>query len=108
MEISSDKLSSILARINKEPKVSTLQKSLQDWNEFKQDEEIEDELEIQNKSKNSYGFVRLIRSTVNVNGINKFLKFRYLDRKAFLERTDLREFEIEKNLRNAKRLKKSS
>jgi hypothetical protein len=48
-----DRLSSILARINKEPKISTLQKSLQDWNEFKKSEEIEEELEIQNKGKNS-------------------------------------------------------
>jgi len=49
-----DRLSSILARINKEPKISTLQKSLQDWDEFKKKEEIEEELEQQNKSKNSY------------------------------------------------------
>jgi len=48
-----DRLSSILARINKEPKISTLQKSLQDWNEFKKSEEIEEELETQNKGKNS-------------------------------------------------------
>lgn len=78
-----DRLTSILSKINKEPKISTLQKSLMDWNEFKQSENIEEELDIQNRGKNSY-----------------------LERKAFLERTDHREFEIERDLRN-KKMKKS-
>lgn len=80
---SSDKLTSILAKINKEPKIGTLEKSLLDWNEFKQSEGIEEDLEIQTKSKNSY-----------------------LDKKAFLERSDIREYEIERDLRNQKKLKK--
>jgi hypothetical protein len=60
----------------KKPKISTLQKSIIDWNNFKKDEGIEDELKQHNKSKNTF-----------------------IERQAFLQRTDLRQFEIEKEVR---------
>jgi hypothetical protein len=60
----------------KKPKISTLQKSIIDWNNFKKDEGIEDELNQHNKSKNTF-----------------------IERQAFLQRTDVRQFEIEKEVR---------
>uniref|UniRef100_T1JN00 Craniofacial development protein 1 n=1 Tax=Strigamia maritima TaxID=126957 RepID=T1JN00_STRMM len=70
-------LGSILGKIsNKGTKLSTLDKSKLDWNEFKAEEGIEEELSFHNKGKNGY-----------------------LERQAFLLRTDFRQFEIEKELR---------
>jgi len=53
-----------------------LEKSKLDWQDFKQKEGIEEDLKTFNQGK--HGF---------------------LERKSFLERTDLKQFEIEKNLR---------
>jgi len=69
-------LSSILDRLDKRPKMSTLVKSKLDWDTFKSAEGIDDDLKIHNRGKEGY-----------------------LERQAFLERTDHRQFEIERNLR---------
>jgi len=69
-------LSSILDRLDKRPKMSTLVKSKLDWDTFKSAEGIDDDLKIHNRGKDGY-----------------------LERQAFLERTDHRQFEIERNLR---------
>ncbi|XP_074644772.1 craniofacial development protein 1-like [Tubulanus polymorphus] len=73
-------LGSVLGKISKKPKISTLNKSKLDWDSFKEKEGISEELQTHNRGKEGY-----------------------LERKAFLERTDLRQFEIEKNLRLNKR-----
>ena len=52
------------------------EKSKLDWETFKADEGIEEELQIHNRGKDGF-----------------------IERKQFLERTDLRQFEIEKSLR---------
>lgn len=69
-------LGGILDKINKKPKMGTLEKSKLDWDTFKKKEGIEEELTIHNRGKQSY-----------------------IERQNFLQRTDLRQFEIEKNLR---------
>jgi len=61
---------------HKKPKLSTLEKSKMDWSQFKEKEGIHDELNQHLKSKNSF-----------------------LDKQAFLQRTDLRQFEKEKEVR---------
>ena len=69
-------LSSLLGQLKK-PKMSTLTKSLHDWNKFKESQNLDEELSQNLRSKNSY-----------------------LERQAFLTRTDLREFENEKAIRD--------
>ncbi|KPM08667.1 chromatin regulator yeti-like protein [Sarcoptes scabiei] len=61
----------------KKPKMNILTKSLHDWNDFKASNSIEEELDQHNRSRGSY-----------------------LERQAFLMRTDLREFEQEKSMRD--------
>ncbi|XP_014243170.1 craniofacial development protein 1 [Cimex lectularius] len=73
-------IASILGQLGKKGKLSTLEKSKLDWDRFKKDEGIDEDLEMYNKGKNGY-----------------------LERQDFLQRTDLRQFEIEKNMREAKR-----
>lgn len=70
-------LSSIAGALSgKKQKLSTLEKSKLDWDSFKKDECIEEELKTFNQGK--HGF---------------------LERKAFLERADVKQFEIERNFR---------
>lgn len=69
-------LSSLLGQLGKKSKISTLEKSKLDWQNFKQNEGISEEIETFNKGKDGY-----------------------LERQDFLQRTDLRRFEIEKQLR---------
>ncbi|CAM4582856.1 unnamed protein product [Leuciscus chuanchicus] len=70
-------MGSILNRIgNKKQKMSTLEKSKMDWDAFKTEEGIADELAIHNRGKEGY-----------------------VERKNFLERVDLRQFELEKSVR---------
>ncbi|WAR13182.1 CFDP1-like protein [Mya arenaria] len=69
-------LGGVLAKINKKPKMGTLEKSKLDWEDFKQKEGIEEELAIHNRGKQSY-----------------------IERMKFLQRSDQRQFEIEKSLR---------
>lgn len=70
-------LSGILGRIGgKKQKMSTLEKSKMDWDAFKSEEGIGDELAIHNRGREGY-----------------------VERKNFLERVDHRQFEIEKTVR---------
>lgn len=69
-------LGNVLGKIGKKQKISTLEKSKLDWNNFKKKEGIEDELQIHNRGKDGY-----------------------IERMSFLERTDYRQFEIERSLR---------
>ncbi|MCJ8733380.1 hypothetical protein PDJAM_G00222610 [Pangasius djambal] len=70
-------MGSILGRIGaKKPKMSTLEKSKLDWDTFKAEEGITEELAIHNRGKEGY-----------------------VERKNFLERVDQRQFELEKNVR---------
>ncbi|KAI4877900.1 hypothetical protein NFI96_016783 [Prochilodus magdalenae] len=70
-------MGSILNRIGaKKQKMSTLEKSKLDWDAFKTEEGISDELAIHNRGKEGY-----------------------VERKNFLERVDQRQFELEKTVR---------
>ncbi|KAK2162169.1 hypothetical protein LSH36_102g02063 [Paralvinella palmiformis] len=69
-------LGNVLGKIGKKLKISTLEKSKLDWNNFKKKEGISDELQIHNRGKDGY-----------------------IERMSFLERTDHRQFEIERSLR---------
>lgn len=71
------KLGEILNQIGKKNKISTIEKTKLDWNSFKRNEGLEEEIQTFNKGKHGY-----------------------LERQDFLERADLRQFEIEKSLRN--------
>lgn len=73
-------LGSILGALNKKNKISTLEKTKLDWTRFKDQEGITEDLNTHNKGKDGY-----------------------LERQDFLERTDVRQFEIEKSLRQTKR-----
>ncbi|KAL5021280.1 hypothetical protein ScPMuIL_000435 [Solemya velum] len=69
-------LGSVLSKISKKSKIGTLDKSKLDWDVFKQQEGIDEDLKTYNKGKEGY-----------------------IERLNFLSRTDHRQFEIEKNLR---------
>ncbi|XP_017757098.1 PREDICTED: craniofacial development protein 1 [Eufriesea mexicana] len=73
-------ISSVLGQLGKKAKISTLEKSKLDWDNYKKEENLEEEITTHNKGKDGY-----------------------LERQDFLERADLRQFEIEKQLRNANR-----
>lgn len=73
-------LSSVLGQLGKKTKISVLEKSALDWKSFKSAEGIDEQLQTHNKGKDGY-----------------------LERQDFLQRTDLRQFEIEKDLRQLKR-----
>lgn len=76
-------LGSVLSKIGKKDKISTLDKSKLDWETFKQEKGISEELQIHNRGKEGY-----------------------IERMNFLNRADQRQFEIEKNIRlglNSKR-----
>uniref|UniRef100_A0A8D0GZK6 Craniofacial development protein 1 n=1 Tax=Sphenodon punctatus TaxID=8508 RepID=A0A8D0GZK6_SPHPU len=73
-------MSSLLGKMGaKKQKMSTLEKSKLDWESFKEEEGIGEELAIHNRGKEGY-----------------------LERKAFLERVDHRQFEIERDIRLSK------
>ncbi|XP_061450042.1 craniofacial development protein 1 [Rhineura floridana] len=70
-------MSSLLGKMGtKKQKLSTLEKSKLDWETFKEEEGISEELAIHNRGKEGY-----------------------LERKAFLERVDHRQFEHERDIR---------
>ncbi|XP_001641275.2 craniofacial development protein 1 [Nematostella vectensis] len=71
-------LGSVLGQIGKKPKISTLEKSKLDWETFKAEEGIEDDLKNYNKDG-------------------------YLEKQDFLQRTDVRLFEREKAARQGSR-----
>lgn len=69
----------VLEQIKKKPKLSVLDKTKKDWGEFKDENKgLEDELDAYKKSSNQY-----------------------LDKMSFLQRTDYREFERERDARLA-------
>lgn len=73
-------MSTLLGKIGaKKQKMSTLEKSKLDWESFKEEEGISEELAIHNRGKEGY-----------------------IERKAFLDRVDHRQFEIERDLRLSK------
>ncbi|CAH2217192.1 jg2774 [Pararge aegeria aegeria] len=76
-------LSSVLGQLNKKNTLSTLEKSKLDWNTYKKEEGVEEEVASINKGKTGF-----------------------LDRRDFLERTDMRQYEIERDLRMSKRSKR--
>ncbi|XP_046968546.1 nucleolar GTP-binding protein 2 [Vanessa cardui] len=73
-------LSNLLGQLNKKNQLSTLEKSKLDWNTYKKVEGIEEEIVNHNKGKAGY-----------------------LDRRDFLDRTDVRQYELERDLRMSKR-----
>lgn len=75
-------LSSVLGQIGKKNKLSVLEKTQLDWNGFKRNEGIDEELQTHNKGRGGF-----------------------LERQDFLQRTDLRQFEIEKSMRQTTRRK---
>lgn len=75
-------LSSVLNQLGKKNQLSVLEKSKLDWNGFKRNQGIDEELQTHNKGRDGY-----------------------LERQDFLQRTDLRQFELEKNMRHANRRK---
>lgn len=75
-------IGSLLNQLGNAKKISVLEKTKLDWSGFKQKEGIEEDLQTHNKGKDGY-----------------------LERQDFLERTDFRQFELEKNQRMTSRRK---
>lgn len=73
-------LGAVLGALNKKNKISTLEKSKLDWDKYKSREGIGEEIESFNRGKEGY-----------------------LEKQDFLQRTDVRQFEIEKGLRGTRR-----
>lgn len=74
----------VLEQIKKKQKLSVLDKSKKDWGEFKEENKgLEEELDAYKKSSNQY-----------------------LDKVGFLQRTDYREFERERDVRLAQQAKR--
>lgn len=71
-------LGAVLSQLGKKNKLSTLEKTKLDWNSFKRTQGIEEELQTHNKGKDGY-----------------------LERQDFLQRADVRQFEIEKSFRQS-------
>ncbi|KAF2357952.1 BCNT-C domain [Trinorchestia longiramus] len=78
---SSSNLSSLVSALgNKKQKLSTLEKTKLDWQSYKSQQGLEDELLLHTKSKDTY-----------------------LDKQEFLQRADERQFEIERDIRQGSR-----
>ncbi|XP_015127610.1 craniofacial development protein 1 [Diachasma alloeum] len=73
-------ISSVLGQIGKKTKISTLEKSKLDWDNFKKQENLDEEITTHNKGRDGF-----------------------LERQDFLQRADMRQFEIEKQLRTTAR-----
>lgn len=73
-------ISSVLGQIGKKAKISTLEKSKLDWDNFKRQENLDEEITTHNRGRDGF-----------------------LERQDFLQRADLRQFEIEKQLRTTAR-----
>lgn len=73
-------IGSVLGQITKKNKISVLDKSKHDWDSFKRNEGIDEQLQTFNKGRDGY-----------------------LERQDFLDRTDVRQFELEKSIRLSKR-----
>lgn len=76
-------LSSLVSRLGNKQKESTLNKSKEDWQKFKESEGLVEELTEHTKSKDSF-----------------------VERQAFLQRADLRQFEQERSIRDKMRARK--
>jgi len=76
-------LESAMNLLSKKPKLSTLAKSSIDWNTYKREHGIGEDLETHNRGKDGF-----------------------LEKQDFLQRTDYRQFEAERAARNATRSKK--
>lgn len=77
-------LDAVLEQIKKKPKLSVLDKTKKDWGEFKDENRgLEEELDAYKKSSNQY-----------------------LEKVSFLQRTDVREFERERDARLALQAKR--
>ncbi|KAM3720256.1 Craniofacial development protein [Dirofilaria immitis] len=76
----SDRLKSAISALSKKSKMSVLEKTAQDWGAFKSETGIQEELTSHNRGKQGY-----------------------VDRVEFLSRTDYRQFEKERDARNAAR-----
>ena len=87
--------------ILKGPKgVSTLTKSAYDWDGFKDKEGLEDELAA--ARKDGYHIFANLSFILSHAPINTYVIFRFLVRKEFLERCDVREYERERDERVTK------
>lgn len=73
-------INNLVANLGKKQKLSTLNKTKQDWDLFKKEEGIEDDLKKAKKDKNSF-----------------------VERQAFLQRSDFKQFELEKSVRDKNR-----
>jgi len=73
-------LSSLVSKLSSKKKESTLALSKNDWERYKRDEGLEEELEEHTKSKDSY-----------------------VEKQAFLQRADLKQFQVEKSIRDKMR-----
>lgn len=73
-------IGSVLGQLSKKSKISVLDKSKHDWDSFKRNEGIDEQLQTHNRGRDGY-----------------------LERQDFLDRTDVRQFEIEKSIRLSKR-----
>lgn len=69
-------LSGVLGALNKKNKLSTLEKSKLDWSTYKHEEGLEEEIQSHNKGRNGF-----------------------LDKRDFLERADVRQYELERDMR---------
>lgn len=97
-------LSSVLSQLGKKQKISTLEKSKLDWDRFKQDENIGEELSAHNKGRHGYVTVYEYRySYVSSSNYSYNICCRYLERQDFLQRADQRQFELEKEMRTKHR-----
>jgi hypothetical protein len=92
--------SGLLSTLGQKKKQTVLDKSRQDWNQFKREEGIEDELR-QNRQGGYEAFS--FSAMMNTTFICFFFPVRFLEKLAFLQRTDLRQFEIERDMRNRMR-----
>lgn len=79
----SSAVDAVLEQIKKKQKLSVLDKSKKDWGEFKEEKGLEEELDAYKKSSNQY-----------------------LEKVSFLQRTDYREFERERDARLAQQAKR--
>ncbi|XP_047644982.1 craniofacial development protein 1 isoform X1 [Phacochoerus africanus] len=99
-------MSSLLGKIGaKKQKMSTLEKSKLDWESFKEEEGIGEELAIHNRGKE--GCLQVTSSSMEfvrywADGHVHLCFSGYIERKAFLDRVDHRQFEIERDLRLSK------
>lgn len=73
-------LGDVLIEMTKKKKISTIDKTVLDWNSFKNEHDLHEELETFNKGKGGY-----------------------LKRMEFLQQADVRQFEQEKEMRQSKR-----